>query len=215
MLSLPPGTGARRDRAEGPQASGGSITWDTGGSGYQPVGPLRVLLTQLRWEMKHLQDQIDEVDSVVLRTSGQNEACQRLKAIRHRPSDGHRDRLGNWQRSGIQEGAGLCRLVRLGSIAILHRREAKAVGHQQARELLFAKTLVHGARAVLQTKDKQSSGLRTWLTQLTSRAHSNVVAISLVSFEPSSTRLEIMIRRQPLAPPSLQRTAHAPARRFR
>jgi hypothetical protein len=44
-------------------------------------GPLRVLLAQLQWEMKHLEDQIDEVDSVVVGTSGQNEACQRPKAI--------------------------------------------------------------------------------------------------------------------------------------
>ena len=44
-------------------------------------GPLRVLLAQLQWEMKHLENQIEEVDAVVVRTSGQDEACQRLLAI--------------------------------------------------------------------------------------------------------------------------------------
>jgi transposase len=44
-------------------------------------GPLRVLLAQLQWEMKQLEHQIQEIDAVVVRTSGQSEACQRLEAI--------------------------------------------------------------------------------------------------------------------------------------
>src|ERR1035438_7202851 len=44
-------------------------------------GPLRVLLAQLQWEMKQLEHQIEEVDAVVVRTSGQSEACQRLETI--------------------------------------------------------------------------------------------------------------------------------------
>jgi transposase len=41
--------------------------------------------------------------------------------------------------------------------------------------------LVNGARAVLQCKEKQSSGLHAWLSKLASRAHSNVVAVALAS----------------------------------
>ena len=44
-------------------------------------GLLRVLLAQLQWEMKQLEHQIEEVDAVVVRTSGQSEACQRLEAV--------------------------------------------------------------------------------------------------------------------------------------
>jgi transposase len=44
-------------------------------------GPLRVLLAQLQWEMNNLVGQIEEVDAVVVRTPGQNEACQRLETI--------------------------------------------------------------------------------------------------------------------------------------
>ena len=40
---------------------------------------------------------------------------------------------------------------------------------------------MQGARAVLQFKHKQSSGLSTWLTQLTSRTHYNVAGVALAN----------------------------------
>ncbi len=43
------------------------------------------------------------------------------------------------------------------------------------------KLLVHGARAVLQCRVKQSPGLRAWLGQLVSRSHPNVVTIALAN----------------------------------
>ena len=40
---------------------------------------------------------------------------------------------------------------------------------------------VQGARAVLQQRTKQSSGLSAWLAQLTSRTHRNVAAVALAN----------------------------------
>ena len=40
---------------------------------------------------------------------------------------------------------------------------------------------VHGARAVLQVREKQSPGLKAWLAQLTSRAHFNVAVAALAN----------------------------------
>jgi hypothetical protein len=40
---------------------------------------------------------------------------------------------------------------------------------------------VSGARAVLQCRDKQSSGLSAWLGQLASRVHTNVAAVALAN----------------------------------
>jgi transposase len=40
---------------------------------------------------------------------------------------------------------------------------------------------VQGARAVLQQRRKQSSGLSAWLKQLTARAHHNVVCVALAN----------------------------------
>ena len=40
---------------------------------------------------------------------------------------------------------------------------------------------MHGARSVLQFKEKQSSGLSAWLGKLTSRAHHNVAVVALAN----------------------------------
>jgi transposase len=45
----------------------------------------------------------------------------------------------------------------------------------------YLRKLVQGARAVLQFKEKQSSGLSAWLTQLTSRTHYNVAGVALAN----------------------------------
>jgi transposase len=47
----------------------------------------------------------------------------------------------------------------------------KLLGISKRRNSYLRKLFVRGARAVLQFKEKQSSGLSTWLTQLTSRTH--------------------------------------------
>ena len=40
---------------------------------------------------------------------------------------------------------------------------------------------MQGARAVLQYKEKQSSGLSAWLAQITSRTHHNVASVALAN----------------------------------
>ena len=44
-------------------------------------GALRVLLAQLKLELDHLEMRIDEADTVIKKTAGENEACQRLITI--------------------------------------------------------------------------------------------------------------------------------------
>jgi transposase len=145
-------------------------------------GPLRVLLAQLQWEMKRLADQIEEVDSVVVRTSVQNEACQRLEAI---PGIGPLtataivSAIGNG--AEFKKGRGFAAWLGLVPSQYSTGGKQKLLGISKRGNCYLRKLLVHGARAVLQTKDKQSSGLSTWLTQLTSRAHSNVVAVALAN----------------------------------
>jgi transposase len=43
------------------------------------------------------------------------------------------------------------------------------------------KLFVQGARAVLQFREKQSSGLRAWLANVSSRTHYNVVGVALAN----------------------------------
>jgi transposase len=145
-------------------------------------GPLRVLLAQLQREMKNLENQIEEADSVVVRMSGQSEACQRLEAI---PGIGSLTATGIV--SAIGNGAdfkkGRCFAAWLGLVPGQYSTggKQKLLGISKRGNCYLRKLLIHGARAVLRTKDKQSSGLSTWLTQLTSRAHSNVVAVALAN----------------------------------
>ena len=40
---------------------------------------------------------------------------------------------------------------------------------------------MQGARAVLQFRDKQCSGLKHWLAELSSRSHYNVVGVALAN----------------------------------
>jgi transposase len=145
-------------------------------------GPLRVLLSQLQWEMRHLENQIEEVDSVVVRASGQNEACQRLEAI---PGIGPLtataivSAIGNG--AEFKKGRGFAAWLGLVPSQYSTGGKQKLLGISKRGNCYLRKLLIHGARAVLQTKDKQSSGLSTWLTQLTSRTHSNVAAVALAN----------------------------------
>jgi transposase len=132
--------------------------------------------------MKHLENQIDEVDSVVVGTSGQNEACQRLKAI---PGIGPLTATAIVSAIGtgaeFKKGRGFAAWLGLVPSQYSTGEKQKLLGISKRGNCYLRKLLVHGARAVLQTNDKQSSGLSTWLTQLTSRAHSNVVAVALAN----------------------------------
>jgi transposase len=145
-------------------------------------GPLRVLLSQLQWEMKQLEHQIKEVDAIVVRTSDQSEACQRLKAF---PGIGPLtatvivSAIGNG--AEFRKGRGFA--AWLGLVPAQHSTggRQKLLGISKRGNRYLRKFLVHGARAVLQMKDKQSSGLSTWLNQFTSRAHSNAAAVALAN----------------------------------
>lgn len=57
----------------------------------------------------------------------------------------------------------------------------KLLGISKRGNCYLRKLLVQGARAVLQFKEKQSSGLSTWLIQLASRTHYNVVGVALAN----------------------------------
>jgi hypothetical protein len=57
----------------------------------------------------------------------------------------------------------------------------KLLGISKRGNCYLRRLFVHEARSVLRCKDKQSSGLRAWLTGLTRHAHHNVVAVALAN----------------------------------
>ena len=62
------------------------------------------------------------------------------------------------------------------------------------------KLFVQGARAVLQQSAKQSSGLSAWLAQLTTRLHSNVVALALAN-KMARMAWAVLAKNEPYRPP--------------
>src|SRR5260370_91726 len=59
--------------------------------------------------------------------------------------------------------------------------QQKLLGISKRGNSYLRRLFVQGARAVLQQRTKQSSGLSAWLAQLTSRTHRNVVAVALAN----------------------------------
>jgi transposase len=62
----------------------------------------------------------------------------------------------------------------------------KLLGISKRGNSYLRKLFIQGARAVLQHRMKQSSGLSAWLSQLAIRSHHNVVAVALTTNWPAS-----------------------------
>jgi transposase len=145
-------------------------------------GPLRMLLAQLQGELRQLQSQIDEADTLIGKAAGDHEACRRLMGI-----------------PGVGPVTATAVVAPIGNGAEFRKRRSfaawlglvpeqrstggkqKLLGISKRGNSYLRKLLVHGARAVLQCRDKQSAGLSAWLNQLVARAHTNIMAVALAN----------------------------------
>jgi transposase len=145
-------------------------------------GPLRTLLAQLHDELKQLQRQIEEANAVICRVASEHEPCQRLMAI---PGIGPVTAtaiiaaIGNGM--DFEKGRGFA--AWLGLVPRQHSTggKEKLLGISKRGNCYIRYLLVHGARSVLQVKEKQASGLKAWLIKLTSRAQHNVAVVALAN----------------------------------
>src|SRR6266542_338672 len=143
---------------------------------------LRTLLAQLKVELDQLADRISEVDAVIERTAGENNACKRMTAI---PGIGPITAtaivaaIGN----GLAFGKGRDFAAWTGLVPREHSTGGKQrlLGISKRGNPYLRRLFVQGARAVLQKWTKQSPGLHRWLEDLTSRTHPNVAAIALAN----------------------------------
>ena len=137
------------------------------------------LLAQLQGELRQLQSQIEEADTVIARAASEQEECRRRMAI-----------------PGIGTVTATAVVAAIGSGAEFKKRRSfsawlglvpgqystggkqKLLGISKPGNSYLRKLLVHGARALLQSRDKQSPGLSAWLGQLAVRAHTNIVAVA-------------------------------------
>ena len=145
-------------------------------------GALRVLLTELRLEMQYLSRQIEESDKLILRIASELEPCRRLVAI---PGIGPViatatiAAIGNG--AAFKKGRGFA--AWLGVVPGEHSTGGKQTLTETSRRgnRYLRKLFVQGAHAVLQKRMTQSTGLRTWLAQLTTRKRIQVAAVALAN----------------------------------
>ena len=130
-------------------------------------GALRMLLAQLKLELEQMALRIDEADSVLNKNAHENEDCQRLVAI---PGVGPVTAtaliaaIGNGAafRKGREFAAWMGVVPREHSTG----GKQKLLGISKRGNSYLRRLFIQGARAVLQHRTKQSSGLSAWLSQL-------------------------------------------------
>ena len=172
-------------------------------------GRLRMLLAQLQRELRQLQSQIEEIDAVIVQAAGEHEACQRLMAI---PGIGPVtataivSAIGNG--ADFKRGRGFSAWLGLVPGQYSTGGKQKLLGISKRGNGYLRRLLVNGARAVLQCREKQSSGLRAWLGKLVSRAHSNVAAVALAN-KLARTAWALLARGETYRPPLLAADAMA------
>ena len=145
-------------------------------------GTLRFMLAQLLSELRQLTSQIVEIDQTRQRGADEQEACQRLMAI---PGIGPITAtaivaaIGNG--AEFRKARSFSAWLGLVPGEYTTGGKQKLLGISKRGSVYLRQLLVHGARAILQCREKQAPGLSAWLEKLVSRAHPNVVTIALAN----------------------------------
>jgi transposase len=145
-------------------------------------GAVLILLAELKQELEQLAEKIDRADKSIEKIARENESCRRLVAM---PGVGPVTAtaiiatIGNG--AAFRKGRDFA--AWLGVVPEEHSTGGKQTlwkiprrGNQYLRRLF-----VQGARAVMQHRTKQSSGLSAWLAQLTARTHQNIAIVALAN----------------------------------
>jgi transposase len=151
-------------------------------AGEKLSGLVRLLVRQLKRELDQLALQLEEADQLIQQAARENETCERLDAI---PGIGPMTAtaliaaIGNG--AAFRQGRDLAAWVGLVPREYSTGGKQKLLGIGKRGNKYLRSLFIQGARAVLQFKDKQSTGLRDWLVKLTARTHYNVAAVALAN----------------------------------
>lgn len=143
---------------------------------------MRLLLAQLKLELDQLAIRLEEADALIQKTAQESEVCRRLDAI---PGIGPVTAtaliaaIGNG--AAFRKGREFAAWVGLVPHEHSTGGKQKLLGISKRGNSYLRRLFVQGARAVLQFREKQSSGLRAWLAQLTARTHYNVAGVALAN----------------------------------
>lgn len=145
-------------------------------------GTLRFLLVELKQELEQLAEHIEQAEMLIERAAQQSEACQRLDAI---PG------IGPLTATALVAAIGNGGAFRKGRefaawVGLVPREHStggkqKLLGISKRGNSYLRKLFVQGARAVLKYRDRQCSGLKHWLAELSSRSHYNIVGVALAN----------------------------------
>ena len=127
---------------------------------------MRRLLNELFEDLMRLEKRIAEITREIEALAASDEKARRLMTI---PG------IGPLGATALLAAAGNA------SAAIFHRRQTPDVWHQQAREPLSSKALIHGARSCVMHLDRSRDRLGAWIRQLHSRMHVNKVTVALAA----------------------------------
>jgi transposase len=142
----------------------------------------QILLEQMKLELDQLNSRIAQMDRVIEQQAREQESCERLTDI---PGIG--PVTATALVAAIGNGAAFRKGRELAAWIGLVPREHSTGGKQKLLGIskhgnsYLRRLLVQGARAVLQQRTAQSSGLQLWLTQLSARAHQSVVVVALAN----------------------------------
>jgi transposase len=167
----------------------------------QLSGALRVLVVQLKLELDHSQMRIEEADVMINKAAAENEAYRRLVAIpgiEPVTATAIIAAIGNG--AAFKKGRGFSAWLGIVPGEYTTGGKQKLLGISKRGNSYLRRLFVQGARAVLQQSAKQSSGLRTWLAQLTTRAHSNVAAVPLAN-KLARMAWAVLAKNEPYRPP--------------
>jgi transposase len=145
-------------------------------------GTLRFLLVELKKELEQLAGHIEQAEMLIERAAQQSEACRRLDAI---PGIGPLTAtaliaaIGNG--GAFRKGREFAAWVGLVPREHSTGGKQKLLGISKRGNSYLRKLFVQGARAVLKYRDKQCSGLKHWLAELSSRSHYNIVGVALAN----------------------------------
>jgi transposase len=143
---------------------------------------VRLLLAQLKVELDQLVIRLEEANALVKKIAQESEVRRRLDAI---PGVGPLTATAII--AAVGNGAAFRKGREFAAWVGLVPREHSTGGKQKLLGIstrgngYLRRLFVQGARAVLQFREKQSSGLSAWLAQLASRAHHNVVGVALAN----------------------------------
>ena len=143
---------------------------------------MRALVHQLQMRLRRIQEEAEALEAQIERVASQDDRCRNLRTI---PGIG--PLTATALVAAVGNGANFrCSRDMAAWIGLVPRQystggRSRLLGISKRGNGYLRRLLIHGARSVIQNTDRAVHRFGAWLTQLETRAHSNVVAVGLAN----------------------------------